>query len=69
MKRNVSNATTEVIHLFANDANMGEATRSPTMNADDKTPSWKLLKLKSPLQTTKYHKDNENQEIKKKNAV
>lgn len=52
IRRRVSNDIIEGIHLFAKDANIGEATRSPTMNADDKTPSWKLLKLKSPLQAT-----------------
>jgi len=36
-------------HLLAKEANIGEATRSPTMKADDRTPSSKLLKLKSPL--------------------
>jgi hypothetical protein len=34
--------------LLAKEANIGEATRSPTMKADDRTPSSKLLKLKSP---------------------
>jgi hypothetical protein len=34
--------------LFAKEANIGEAIRSPTINADDKTPSWKLFKLKAP---------------------
>jgi hypothetical protein len=38
-------------YLFANDANMGEATRSPTIKADDRTPSSKLLKWNSPLHT------------------
>lgn len=37
------------LYLFADDANIGDAIRSPTMNADDKTPSSKLSKLKSPL--------------------
>lgn len=27
------------IYLFAKEANIGDATRSPTMNADDKRPS------------------------------
>lgn len=27
------------VHLFANEANIGEDTRSPTMNAEDRTPS------------------------------
>lgn len=35
--------------LCAKDANIGDATRSPTMNADDITPSSKLVKSKSPL--------------------
>jgi len=39
----------EAHYLFANDANIGQATRSPTMKAEDKTPSSKLLRLKSPL--------------------
>lgn len=39
----------EVYYLFANVANTGEEMRSPTMNADDRTPSSKLLKSKSPL--------------------
>jgi len=39
----------EAIHLLAREANIGEAIRSPTINADDRTPSWKLFKLKSPL--------------------
>lgn len=37
-------------YLFANDANIGEATSSPTMKADDRKPSSKLFKLNSPLQ-------------------
>jgi len=36
-------------YLFAREANIGEATRSPTIKADDRTPSSKLFKLKSPL--------------------
>jgi len=36
-------------YLFAREANIGEATRSPTIKAEDKTPSSKLFKLKSPL--------------------
>lgn len=32
------------------DANIGDATRSPTIKAEDKIPSSKLLKLNSPLQ-------------------
>lgn len=38
-------------YLLAREANIGEATRSPTIKADDKTPSSKLFKLKSPLHT------------------
>lgn len=37
-------------YLFVRAANIGEDTRSPTINADDKTPSSKLLNLKFPLQ-------------------
>jgi hypothetical protein len=44
-------ATQNGYYLFANDANIGEATRSPTIKADDRTPSSKLLKLNSPLHT------------------
>jgi hypothetical protein len=36
-------------YLLARDANIGQATRSPTRKADDKIPSSKLFKLKSPL--------------------
>lgn len=39
----------EAHYLFANDANIGQATRSPTMKAEDKTPSSKSFRLKSPL--------------------
>ena len=48
--------TIEGVHLFDKDANIGEATRSPTINAEDRTPSWKLFKLKSPLQESWYDK-------------
>lgn len=34
---------------MAADANIGDATRSPTIKADDTTPSSKLLRLKVPL--------------------
>lgn len=44
------NELQEGAYLLASDANIGEATRRPTINADDRTPSWKLFKLKSPLQ-------------------
>jgi len=40
-------------YLLARDANIGEATRSPTIKADDKTPSSKLFNLKSPLHTSR----------------
>lgn len=46
-----NNQLIETHYLFASDANIGEARRSPTMKADDKTPSSKLFKLKSPLYT------------------
>jgi hypothetical protein len=36
-------------YLFDRDANIGEAIRSPTIKADDRTPSSKLFNLKSPL--------------------
>lgn len=36
-------------HLFANEAKIGDAIRSPTINEDDNTPSSKLLRLKCPL--------------------
>lgn len=45
----------EIIHgrsdhdLCAKDAKIGDATRSPTMNAEDITPSSKFVKSKSPL--------------------
>lgn len=45
-------------YLFARDANIGEAIRSPTINADDSMPSWKLFKLKSPLKETPLCKPN-----------
>lgn len=41
-------------YLFANEANIGEATRSPTMKADDITPSSKLFNLNSPLDAYKH---------------
>lgn len=44
------NELQEGAYLLASDANIGEAARRPTINADDRTPSWKLFKLKSPLQ-------------------
>jgi hypothetical protein len=34
--------------ILARDANIGDATNNPTMNAEDSTPSSKLLRLKSP---------------------
>jgi hypothetical protein len=37
--------------LLAREANIGQATRSLTIKADDKIPSSKLFKLKSPLHT------------------
>lgn len=48
------------VHLFAKEANIGEATRSPTINAEDRTPSSKLFKSKSPLQATFYTKKPKN---------
>lgn len=48
--------TIESVHLFAKEANIGEATSSPTMKADERTPSWKLFKLNSPLQAPLYCK-------------
>jgi hypothetical protein len=40
---------------LAREAKIGEAIKSPTINADDKTPSWKLFKLNSPLKLEKNH--------------
>lgn len=42
-------------YLFAKDANIGEDKRSPTINADDRRPSLKLFKSKSPLQAPMHH--------------
>ena len=39
----------ERANLFARDANINEATNSPTINAEDNTPSSALLRSKSPL--------------------
>lgn len=41
-------------HLFANEAKIGDAIRSPTINEDDNTPSSKLLRLKCPLEEATF---------------
>lgn len=43
---------------MADVAKMGEATKSPTMKAEDSTPSSKLLKLNCPLYATSTRKKN-----------
>jgi hypothetical protein len=37
-------------NILARDANIGDATNNPTINAEDNMPSSKLLRLKSPLE-------------------
>lgn len=65
-----NSCTKEDVHLFAKDANIGEATRSPTINAEDRTPSWKLFKLKSPLQESWYDKPRKKTKLSKEtNAI
>lgn len=46
---NVTASNTNRHYLFVRDANIGEARRSPTIKADDRIPSSKLFKSKSPL--------------------
>lgn len=39
-----------ILYLLASEANIGDATKSPTIKAEDRIPSSKLFKLNSPLQ-------------------